>query len=179
MLAHATTPGDSVGELLFAAAGALAWVAFWRLRGNGFLRLPRVAGWGVAVLASAALVAGVVLPSMISPSYAKVRPHSTARVEVLSPTRNEAVTGDRMLVDVRLIGGRLTSVTSTDLRPNTGHLHVSIDGQLISMTGATSSEVDISELTEGEHLLQAEFVATDHGPFDPRVIASVPFRKEG
>jgi hypothetical protein len=28
----------------------------------------------------------------------------------------------------------------------------------------------------GSHHLQAEFVAVDHGPFDPRVLASVAFR---
>jgi hypothetical protein len=30
----------------------------------------------------------------------------------------------------------------------------------------------------GPHLLEAEFVAADHGPFDPRIIVSVPFTVE-
>jgi hypothetical protein len=179
MLAHAQTPGETLGELLFAAAGALAWVAFWRLRGNGFLWLPRPAGWALAVLALASVAGAVVIPSVTAPSYAKIRPHSTATVDVLAPTRNETVRGDRMEVDVRLIGGRVTAVTTTSVRPDVGHIHVSIDGQLLTMSTATRSEVDISALSNGEHLLQAEFVAADHGPFDPPVVASVPFRKEG
>jgi hypothetical protein len=179
MLAHATTPDETVGELLFAAAGALAWVAFWRLRGNGFLWLPRAGGWVFVALAVASVAGGVVIPSLMAPSYAKIRPHSTASIEVVSPTRNEVVSGDRMQVEVRLIGGRLTSLTTTNVRPNVGHIHVSIDGQLLTMSTATRSEIDISGLSDGEHLLQAEFVAADHGPFDPPVLTSVPFRKEG
>jgi hypothetical protein len=179
MLAHATTPDETVGELLFAAAGALGWVAFWRLRGNGFLRLPRIAAWGVAGLAVAAAVSGVVVPSMLAPSYATIRPRSTAAIEIVQPTRNETVRGDVMQVDVGLTGGRLTPLTTTRLTPDTGHLHLSIDGQLLSMTVALRNRVDISGLPDGEHLLQAEFVAADHGPFDPPVTATMPFRKEG
>jgi hypothetical protein len=179
MLAHATTPDETVGELLFAAAGALGWVAFWRLRGNGFLRLSRLAGWAIAMLAVAAAVSGVVVPSLLAPSYATVRPRSTATIRFVEPTRNEVVSGGVLQVDIRLTGGRLTSLTTTTLTPDTGHLHLSIDGRLLSMTVAERNRVDISGLPDGEHLLQAEFVAADHGPFAPPVIVSTPFRKEG
>ena len=33
----------------------------------------------------------------------------------------------------------------------------------------------IANLTPGQHLLKVEFVATDHAPFDPRVIVAVAF----
>jgi hypothetical protein len=179
MLAHAGTPDETVAELLFAAAGVLGWIAVARLRGRGFPGLPVAGAWLVAALSVAAIVAGVVVPSMMSPSYAKVRPHSTARIEILAPARNAVVRGDRMEVDVELIGGRITPLTTTKLTPTTGHVHVSIDGQLLSMTTATRSEVDISGLGDGEHLLEADFVAADHGPFDPPVRATVPFDREG
>jgi hypothetical protein len=32
-------------------------------------------------------------------------------------------------------------------------------------------------VSPGRHTLQAEFVAADHGPFDPRVTAAVTFVK--
>jgi len=32
------------------------------------------------------------------------------------------------------------------------------------------------DVEPGRHLLQAEFVAADHGPFDPRVRTSVAFQ---
>jgi hypothetical protein len=35
--------------------------------------------------------------------------------------------------------------------------------------------VDIRGLSPGEHTLEAEFVAADHGPFDPRVTAQTTF----
>jgi hypothetical protein len=47
------------------------------------------------------------------------------------------------------------------------------------MAVAERNRVDIAGLPDGEHLLQAEFVAADHGPFDPPVTATMPFRKEG
>jgi hypothetical protein len=33
-------------------------------------------------------------------------------------------------------------------------------------------------VSPGQHILRAEFVASDHGPFDPRVFVSVTFRVE-
>jgi hypothetical protein len=40
------------------------------------------------------------------------------------------------------------------------------------MLGGTSTNVPV---TPGRHTLQVEFVAVDHGPFDPRVRATVVF----
>ena len=48
-----------------------------------------------------------------------------------------------------------------------------LDGKLVSMTSGTSQL--LQGLTAGEHLLQVEFVANDHAPFDPRVLAAVTF----
>jgi hypothetical protein len=179
MLAHAQTPSDTVGELCFVAAGALGWISVARLRGRGFPRLPVAGAWAAAALSLGAIVAGVVVPSVMSPPYASVRPHSPAKIEILQPTWNEVVRGDRMRVDLELMGGRITPLTSTTLTPTTGHLHVYIDGRLLAMTTTADQVVDISAVSDGEHLLEADFVAADHGPFDPPVMASVPFDKEG
>jgi hypothetical protein len=68
-------------------------------------------------------------------------------------------------------GGRIQIVS---LRP--GQVvqagHVDLDGPLISMLGGTSANVPD---TPGQHTLQVEFVAVDHGPFDPRVRATGAF----
>ncbi len=45
------------------------------------------------------------------------------------------------------------------------------------MTSGTSQL--LADLTPGEHLIQVEFVANDHAPFDPRVLAAVTFEVKG
>ncbi len=47
-------------------------------------------------------------------------------------------------------------------------MHLSLDGQLSTMTYGLDQEIQV---TPGSHILQAEFVAGDHAPFNPRVIA--------
>ena len=54
-----------------------------------------------------------------------------------------------------------------------------VDGAIVSMTYGTEQRVPIGGLDPGPHVLQAEFVAADHGPFDPRVTAMEQFVTEG
>ena len=70
---------------------------------------------------------------------------------------------------VSLKDADVVPATTTDIVPDEGHLHVILDDQLISMTGDTTQI--LANLTPGQHLLKVEFVASDHAPFDPRVIA--------
>jgi hypothetical protein len=52
---------------------------------------------------------------------------------------------------------------------------LSLDGALVSMTYGTAQTIDVAGLSPGEHTLEAEFVAVDHAPFDPRVRATQTF----
>jgi hypothetical protein len=177
MLAHAGTPDELVAELFFLAAGALGWASVARWRGRSLLGLPRAAALGLGVLCAASVAGGIVVPSMLGPTWSPIRPRSDARVQILLPTQGEVVRGDSLEVDVDLIGGTIAPISSTTVSPTTGHLHVFIDGALLSMTTAADTHVDISGLTDGRHTLRAEFVAADHGPFRPPVAASVRFDK--
>jgi len=76
-------------------------------------------------------------------------------------------------VRFRLIGGKIVSFTSTRLVPNEGHIHLFLDGALVSMSHSLAKDLQV---TPGVHRLQAEFVALDHGPFNPRVQAFVEFQ---
>ena len=172
----AGSPVDQgVATMLFLAAFLFGVVAFQRLRGRGFRSLPAMAGWGAAVLAAAALVLALVLPPIIRPVVARGRPSSSGRLEILAPQPGEVFRGDPAPVPVRfrLIGAKIVSFTSTKLLPDEGHIHLFLDGALVSMSYNLAKDLLVAP---GVHRLQAEFVAVDHGPFDPRVLDSVSFQ---
>lgn len=107
-----------------------------------------------------------------SVSVAGERPTTEATVRILSPDDGEVVRGD-VEVAIELEGAEIASQTTTDLRPDEGHIHVLVDDELVSMTeGLTQT---LPDLEPGTHLLKIEFVANDHAPFEPRVIDAVAF----
>ena len=91
---------------------------------------------------------------------------------LVSPRPAQVVHSDHVDLVVRVVGGRVVPLTSTKLEPNAGHLHVWLDGRLVSMLAGTTSTIPV---TPGQHALQVEFVAVDHGPFNPRVRETVAF----
>jgi len=101
------------------------------------------------------------------------RPSSPAELSIVSPKVGEVVKGSTVDLRVKLQGAKLVPVTTTDIVPDEGHLHVILDDTLISMTEGL--EQAIPDVAAGEHRITVEFVAGDHAPFDPRVIAVVAF----
>jgi len=101
------------------------------------------------------------------------RPHSTARITILQPKAGDVVTTKTMTVRLRLSGGRIVKIVSQRLTPDEGHVHVSIDGLLLTQTFGLTQKLKAPK--NGTHLLQAEFVAKDHGPFMPRVLSTLTF----
>ena len=108
-----------------------------------------------------------------SVSPAADRPSSTASVAIVSPKQGEVINGSTVDLRVKLTGGEIVQQTSTDLQPDQGHLHVILDDHLVTMTASTESL--LTDLTPGSHILQVEFVANDHAPFAPRVLAKTSF----
>jgi hypothetical protein len=129
----------------------------------------------VGVLAVAALVLAFVVPSMLGIKIASVRPSTNAKITILSPRPHQVLRGDPVTIQVRLrvTGARIVTQTSTHLSPDKGHIHLYLDGMLVTMAYATSTTIEASPHI---HRLRAEFVAVDHGPFSPPVTASVTFR---
>jgi hypothetical protein len=101
------------------------------------------------------------------------RPSTTAKVEIVAPTSGQVVTGSTLHVVLSLTGGTIVPTsTTTPVGSNEGHIHLVDNGQIISMAFGTEQDIQI---TPGSHVLQAEFVASDHLPFSPRVVATVHF----
>jgi hypothetical protein len=91
----------------------------------------------------------------------------------VSPTDGQVIHGSTLHIAVDLAGARIVKATSTDVVPTEGHLHVYLDGEIVGMNfGLTDT---VGNVTPGIHVLQVEFVASDHLPFDPRVIAQTTF----
>jgi hypothetical protein len=93
----------------------------------------------------------------------------------VAPGPNET-TGSAVDVVLQLAGAHLAPPTqvSGSLRPDEGHIHVSVDGQLVAMPLELTYHV--SNLAPGSHTIEAEFVASDHLPFANRVVAAVTFQ---
>ena len=129
----------------------------------------------IAVLAMA--LAGCSFPligSSPTPSPSSVpRPRSSATLAIVQPHPNTIVTTAMLHVEFQLTGARIVAITSKNLTPDTGHIHLSIDGRLISMNYQLSEDVSMQPFAPGPHIVQGEFVAVDHAPFSPRVITKV------
>jgi hypothetical protein len=98
-------------------------------------------------------------------------------VEIITPTNGEVIHGSTVAVKVKLSNATIVPQTSTNITPTEGHLHLYLDDQIESMN--VSDATTIGDVSPGLHTLKVEFVATDHLPFDPRVIAQVAFEAKG
>jgi hypothetical protein len=103
------------------------------------------------------------------------RPSSTAEIEILSPQPGEVIEGGRVQVEVGLTGAELLPRATTELAPDEGHMHIALDGETIDILAGLKETIDVEP---GTHLVEVEFAAGDHGPFDPRVVQSVTFTVE-
>ena len=102
-----------------------------------------------------------------SPSPSVIRPSSPAVVTVVQPAAGQTVSGTVHVV-LSLTGAKVVNQTSTNIRPDEGHVHLFVDNVLKSMNYGLEQDL---ELPPGTYVLSAEFVAADHAPFNPRVVS--------
>ena len=180
MIAHAGGADESLAIVMLFAAIWTGWIGWTRLHGNGFPRVPLAGAYGLLGIAGVLVVTSAFIPrALLGPktSSTRTRPASTATIAFLQPREHERVRGSEMNVVLNLQGGTIVQTTTTSIAPGTGHVHLLLDGTLVSMTYGTEQVVDLSEVPAGPHTLTAEFVAADHLPFAPPVTASVDFVK--
>jgi hypothetical protein len=128
---------------------------------------PRLlAGCAIALVLAAC---GGNQPSLAAPSPTLgPRPASPATVEILQPAASSTVTGTSVHVVLKLTAATIVSQTTTEIRPDQGHLHLYVNGVLVSMNYGLEQDIPVQP---GTIDLKAEFVASDHAPFNPRVWA--------
>jgi hypothetical protein len=181
ILAHASGADETMSLVMLFAGIWVGWIGWSRLRGTGFPRLPHWGAWALIGVAATLVITATFVPRMIvGPAVPTAvagapRPSSPAELAFVDPKPSAKESGDDMTVQMSLQNATLTPLTTTAITPYTGHIHLSLDGTLISMSGDTLQVIDLRNVSPGHHTLTADFVAADHLPFDPPVTTSVIF----
>lgn len=184
LLAHAGGSDEVVSTVIVFVALWVGWVGWSRLRDRGFARLPRSGAWALVALAPALVVGALTVPrAILGPPSVDLadRPASTARLAIEEPGAGERIPqGTPIPVRLDLSGARVVEETTSTIVRDEGHIHLTLDGRLLSMTYDASAPMMLpSGLDPGDHRLEVEFVATDHAPFSPRVRAETDFEVTG
>jgi hypothetical protein len=136
-------------------------------------RIACLALAALAVVLLGACSSGRGSTSAPAPTTLAARPASTARLTILAPRNGQTISRRASEVRLDLTGAKIVSHTTTRIRPDQGHLHLLVDGKLVAMNYGLDER--LPTLTPGQHLVQVEFVAADHAPFDPRVLTQAAF----
>jgi hypothetical protein len=136
-------------------------------------RTTRLALAVVAVVLLGACSSGGSSTSTPAPTSLAARPASTARLTIVAPRNGQTISRQASEVRLDLTGAKIVSQTTTRIRPDQGHIHLLVDGKLVAMNYGLNER--LPSLTPGQHLVQVEFVAADHAPFDPRVLTQAAF----
>jgi hypothetical protein len=145
-------------------------------------RLPRTGRARAAVLLAAALGlaacssggdGGSAQPADTT-AAAAARPSSPARLMIESPRNGQTVRQARPEVRLELVGAKIVNQTTTRIQGDEGHIHLLVDGKLVAMNYGLRQR--LPQLPPGQHVIQVEFVAADHAPFEPRVLTQAAFQ---
>jgi hypothetical protein len=112
-------------------------------------------------------------PSQQTQAAPSPRPSSPAKISILSPRNGQVIKGHTLPVRLALKNAHIIKPTTTNIDPRKGHIHVLLDGSIVSMNYGLRNT--IPKVPPGTHTLRVEFVASDHLPFDPRVFREVAF----
>ena len=105
---------------------------------------------------------------------AAARPSSPAKLTIESPRNGQTVRQARPEVRLELVGAKIVNQTTTRIQGDEGHIHLLVDGKLVAMNYGLRQR--LPQLPPGQHVIQVEFVAADHAPFEPRVLTQAAFQ---
>ena len=75
-----------------------------------------------------------------SQSTVPSRPVTSARIQILEPTPNQE-TGPDVTVKVDLTGAKEVQPAQGDVKPDEGHIHIVLDGQVVAMAYGTQQDL--------------------------------------
>ena len=145
-------------------------------------RLPRrlraavllaVAGLGLALTACSGGNSGGSDAPATTTAVAAARPSSPAKLTIEIPRQGQTVDQDRAQLILALDGGKIVNQTTTRIQGDEGHIHLHVDGKLVDMNYGLRQR--LPALPPGQHVVQVEFVAADHAPFEPRILTQAAF----
>jgi hypothetical protein len=145
---------------------------------------PRRRALAVALLTAAVLAlaacsggdGGGAATSSTTAAPAAPRPSSPAKLTIVTP-RNGQTVKEGAELRLGLDGARIVNQTTTRIQGDEGHIHLLVDGKLVNMNYGLRQR--LPQLTPGQHVVQVEFVAADHAPFDPRILTQAAFTIAG
>ena len=132
-----------------------------------------VAALSVTACSSGGENGGSATETTAAPAVAD-RPSSPAKLTIEEPRQGQTVKQDRPQLVLTLDGGKIVNQTTTRIQGDEGHIHLHVDGKLIDMNYGLRQR--LPQLPPGQHVVQVEFVAADHAPFDPRVLTQAAFQ---
>jgi hypothetical protein len=149
--------------------GAIGVLLFrpWRA---AISRRTRLMGVAVPLLLAAVVTGGACSSKTQTSCGATVTTPASLVIDAPAPN---AVTDPNPTVTMHVLNATVVSQTTGKIVPDKGHIHVSVDGQLVSM--AYQATTNLHNLGAGPHAIQAEFVNICHQPFKNRPVASVLF----
>jgi hypothetical protein len=106
-------------------------------------------------------------------AVAAARPSSPAKLIITTPKNGQTVRQGRPELRLELDGGRIVNQTTTRIQGDEGHIHLLLDGKLVAMNYGLRQR--LPALPPGQHVVQVEFVAADHAPFEPRILTQAAF----
>jgi hypothetical protein len=104
------------------------------------------------------------------------RPSSPAKLTITTP-RNGQTVKEGAELRLGLDNAKIINQTTTRIQGDEGHIHLHVDGKLVDMNYGLRQR--LPQLPPGQHVVQVEFVAADHAPFDPRVLTQAAFKVAG
>ncbi len=167
-LAGGPVTGPQIAVLAASLVIALAgWILIARSRGRPAFSKP---GYVMLLVGLLVFLGGPDIVGSLAPFRAGPLPTTRTRLEVITPSDGQVMASREVRVAVRLLepSGNAWIPVPT-LSPDRGHIHIAVDGRILSMTWQPAFVVPV---TTGTHAVTVEYVASDHRPFSPRVLVT-------